>query len=151
MTSERSTTSNTTPLDTLALTHGLIIRQPWLDRILEGQKTWEIRGTNTQIRGPIALIQSGLGRIVGLVHLVDVQRLSAEAFHAGVAHHTITDWAQHSLPYPTCYAWVLAHPIRLPQSIAYTHPRGAVRWVRFRPPLAVAPPSKGGFDLYGDP
>lgn len=78
MTSKRSATSD--PRDTLALLHGLIIRQPWLDRILDGQKTWEIRGTNTQIRGPIGLIQ---------------------------------------------------------QSIAYTHPWGAVRWVRFRPPLAV--------------
>lgn len=149
MTSKRSATSD--PLDTLALSHGLIIRQPWLDRILDGQKAWEIRGTNTQIRGSIGLIQSGSGRVVGVVQLVDVQRLSSEAFHASVAHHTITDWAPQSLPYPTCYAWVVEDPIRLPEPIAYTHPRGAMRWVRFRPPLAVTPPSKGGFGLYDHP
>lgn len=125
------------PMDTLTLTHGLIIRPPWVERILDGQKTWEIRGTNTQIRGPIALIPSGSGRIVGVVQLVAVRRLSLDAFRAGVLFHAIQDVAQRPLPYPTCYAWVFDDPRRLPQSIPYTHPRGAVRWVRFRPPLAV--------------
>jgi len=29
---------------------GLIIAEPWIDYILEGKKTWEIRGTSTKIR-----------------------------------------------------------------------------------------------------
>ena len=37
----------------------LIIRQPWLGLILSGKKTWEIRGSRTNKRGPIALIESG--------------------------------------------------------------------------------------------
>ncbi len=139
MTSQRDAASGGRLLDTLSLTHGLIIRPPWVDRILDGQKTWEIRGTNTQTRGPIALIQSSLGRIVGVVQLVDVRRLTIDEFRDGAEHHAIRDAVQRPLPYPTCYAWVFQDPIRLPQPIAYTHPRGAVRWVRFRPPLAVPP------------
>jgi hypothetical protein len=44
---------------------GLIVKSPWIELILEGKKTWEIRGSNTKIRGPIALIKSGSGN--GLV------------------------------------------------------------------------------------
>ena len=29
----------------------LVIKQPWVDYILNGKKTWEIRGSNTKIRG----------------------------------------------------------------------------------------------------
>ncbi len=27
--------------------NGLLIKQPWIDKILCGEKTWEIRGTQT--------------------------------------------------------------------------------------------------------
>lgn len=149
MTSKRSATSD--PLDTLALSHGLIIRQPWLDRILDGQKAWEIRGTNTQIRGPIGLIQSGSGRVVGVVHgRCPTSVLGGVPCQRRAPHHHGLGTAVLAVP-PTCYAWVVEDPIRLPEPIAYTHPRGAVRWVRFRPPLAVTPPSKGGFGLYDHP
>ncbi len=135
--SEVAAASGGTLLDTFSLSHGLIIRPPWVARILDGHKTWEIRGTNTQIRGPIALIPSGSGCIVGVVQLVDVRRLSLDEFRTGALHHAIQDADQRPLPYPACYAWVLQNPVRLPQPTAYTHPRGAVRWVRFQPPLAV--------------
>lgn len=29
---------------------GLVIREPWISLILNGQKTWEIRGRNCRIR-----------------------------------------------------------------------------------------------------
>jgi len=44
---------------------GLLINSPWIEMILEGKKTWEIRGANTKLRGPIALIKSGSGKVVG--------------------------------------------------------------------------------------
>src|SRR5271169_2519874 len=40
---------------------GLLIRSPYIDWILVGAKTWEIRGSSTAKRGRIALIQSGPG------------------------------------------------------------------------------------------
>lgn len=36
---------------------GLILKSPWIDLILDGRKTWEIRGSNTLVRGHIALIK----------------------------------------------------------------------------------------------
>ena len=34
----------------------LIVREPWIDLILDGHKTWELRTQPTSIRGRIALI-----------------------------------------------------------------------------------------------
>ena len=52
--------------------NGLIIKPEWIDKILSGKKTWEIRGNKTKIRGKIALIQSGTSEIYGTCELVDV-------------------------------------------------------------------------------
>jgi ASCH domain len=38
---------------------GLRVKQPWIDLILRGVKTWELRGSRTKASGRIALIQSG--------------------------------------------------------------------------------------------
>jgi hypothetical protein len=53
-------------------TRGLIVRQPHIDRILDGKKTWEIRGSKTAVEGRIALIQGGSGLIVGECEIVRV-------------------------------------------------------------------------------
>ena len=41
----------------------LVIREPWLSLILQGHKTWEIRGTNCNIRECIGLI-AGIDRLL---------------------------------------------------------------------------------------
>jgi hypothetical protein len=46
---------------------GLLVKQPWIDLILRGVKTWELRGSRTKASGRIALIQSGTGTVVGAV------------------------------------------------------------------------------------
>jgi hypothetical protein len=110
---------------------GLIIKEPWIDFILAGKKMWEIRGSNTKIRGTIALIKSGSGTVVGLCELKDsigplsINKLSrARAFH-GIPSHQI----KRRLPYPKTYAWVICNAVRLPKPVFYSHPRGAVIWV----------------------
>ena len=52
---------------------GLVIRKPYVDWILAGTKTWEIRGSATRIRGRIALIAGGTGTVVGTCELIDVR------------------------------------------------------------------------------
>ena len=52
---------------------GLVIREPFVDWILDGLKTWEIRRSATMIRGPVALIMGGSGTIVGTCGLVGVE------------------------------------------------------------------------------
>lgn len=106
---------------------GLIIKKPWIDYILDGRKTWEIRGSNTHIRGKIALIQSGSGLIVGTAELVDSKKLSLEEYQNAVEFHCIEDCS--IAPYKNIYAWVLFNAVRLKTPIHYHHPLGAVIWV----------------------
>ncbi|PSR23395.1 MAG: hypothetical protein C7B45_03535 [Sulfobacillus acidophilus] len=115
---------------------GLIIRQPWIDLILNGRKRWEIRGQATTMRGRIALIQSGSGLVVGTVDLVDCLALTPDDYYEAEPFHGIPQPIDCPLPYPRIYAWVLARPHRFAVPIAYRHPQGAVIWVNL-PPLDV--------------
>jgi len=49
----------------------LIIDEPWISKILSGEKTLEMRSRHTKIRGRIGLIRKGSGLIVGDVWLDD--------------------------------------------------------------------------------
>ncbi|MEC7583714.1 MAG: ASCH domain-containing protein [Planctomycetota bacterium] len=55
---------------------GLLVKQPWIDKILSGKKTWELRGSATRNLGKIALLESGSGLVVGTCDLVAVHRTS---------------------------------------------------------------------------
>jgi len=116
---------------------GLIIKQPWIDLILDGEKPWEIRGRATTIRGTIALIKSGTGLVLGLVDVVDSLELTPDTFYQAEVQHRIPNPATRPLPYPRIYAWVLAHPQRLLVPQHYVHPQGAVIWVNL-PTLDIA-------------
>ncbi len=108
--------------------HGLIIKKEFLDMILSGQKTWEIRGSATSRRGPIALIQSQSGLVVGTCEVVGVEGPLTLATLK--ANHRKTGFRPTSLYYRKTYAWVLRNARRLPQPIPYRHPAGAVIWVK---------------------
>ncbi len=110
---------------------GLLIKSPWIEKILEGKKTWEIRGTNTRIRGTIALIRSGSSLVVGTCELVNVVGpLSLSDFRKTTKNHCVEPSAvgEH-LPYKETYAWVLSNVKPLREPVPYKHPRGAVIWV----------------------
>lgn len=109
---------------------GLIIKQPWIDYILNGQKTWEIRGRNTKTRGEVQLIQSGSGYILGEATLVDCILLSEERYFSSVEQHQIIH--DGIMPYQKTYAWVFETPVRYEQPIPYQHPQGAVIWVKLK-------------------
>jgi hypothetical protein len=110
--------------------NGLIIKQEFLDRILSGRKDWELRGSNSRIRGPIALIESGSGLVVGRATLIDVigplslRTLKSKARHLGCNANEV------SRSYSKTFAWVLKGASRLPRPVAYQHPQGAVIWVK---------------------
>ena len=111
---------------------GLVIRSPWIDMILSGDKTWEIRGSRTARRGRIALIQSGTKTVVGVCDLIDVEGpLSMSKLLANQPKHRIpaARLRRDGMPYKRTFAWVLAHAARLPEPVAYEHPTGAVIWV----------------------
>lgn len=122
------------------LSRGLIIKAPYVNWIMDGRKTWELRSSHTQVRGPIALIEQGTGTVVAVARLVDSKGpLTAADMAANVHHHAVTPERQH-LPELQKYkhAWVLADIKRLPRPVPYVHPSGAVKWVTLAPAVAQA-------------
>lgn len=113
------------------ITHGLLILKEPLDKILAGTKTWEIRGRATARRGPIALIQSKSGQVVGTCEVVDVvgPLTLAELWK----NEARTGFRPSEPPYATTYAWVVRNARRLAEAIPYEHPSGAVIWVKLKP------------------
>jgi hypothetical protein len=110
--------------------NGLVIRRPWIDLILSGKKIWEIRGTNTEKRGEIALIESGSQYIVGIARLTKVLGpLTLIDFQLHKEKHCATPEELTSLPYPDTYAWELSDAEPLMEPISYEHPHGAIIWV----------------------
>ena len=108
---------------------GLIVRTPWVDYLLDGTKTWEIRGSATSIRGRIALIRGGSGLVVGTIDLVDCLPLTRDEYLQGEAYHRIPASQTDSISYKHIYAWVVDNPNPLKEPVSYQHPRGAVIWV----------------------
>jgi len=114
---------------------GLIIKSPYIDRILAGTKTWEMRSRHTKQRGQIALIKQGSGQIVGLARLIhskgplsnqekletiDKHQISKERLESGETEK----WK---------FAWVFEDAVKLTAPINYKHPNGAQQWVKLEP------------------
>ncbi len=114
-------------------TRGLVIAEPWIDYILQGTKDWEIRSSNCKIRGPIALIRKGSGRVEGVANMKGtVGPLSLEQLRQNVHRHRVpTDQLVNVLGrYKSPMAWVLENVRRLDSAIPYMHSPGAVIWVK---------------------
>lgn len=110
----------------------LIVRKEWLDLILDGSKTWELRSRHTNVRGTIGLIEAGSGLVLGATNLVDsIGPLTTEAWRRGVSKHKVPYRGCEQLAKKWNHAWVLEDAKRFDAPIPYLHPKGAVIWVRF--------------------
>ena len=106
----------------------LVVKEPWVGMILDGEKTWEIRGSATAKRGKIHLAASrGGGVLVGQCQLVDCYPVIRSELVKNVTKHCIKDLA--CLPYKMPHAWVLAKAKRYSSPFTYKHPQGAITWV----------------------
>lgn len=115
---------------------GLIIDEPWIGKILRGEKVWEMRTAATAVRGRIALIRKGSGMVVGTANLVDsIGPLDMIACRAHRDKHTIPPSRDEAL-LRWNHAWVLENARPLAQPVPYDHPKGAVIWVNL--PESVA-------------
>jgi hypothetical protein len=110
---------------------GLIIKPEPLQRILNGSKTWEMRSISTGRRGPIALIEKGGRRIIGVASITSVQGpLTDQVMQASVHLHGITP---DRLKLPEVqkyrYAWVLSNIKTLHPPVPFSPRNGAVTFV----------------------
>tara|TARA_B110000503_G_C7022230_1_gene360305 strand:- start:196 stop:447 length:252 start_codon:yes stop_codon:yes gene_type:complete len=51
------------------ITKALVIDEPWISKILGGEKIWEMRSSKAGLRGPFGLIRKGSGKVVGIACL----------------------------------------------------------------------------------
>ncbi|CAM0103508.1 ASCH domain-containing protein [Vibrio phage 340E47.2] len=114
-------------IDGVEISRGLIIDEPWISKILSGEKTWEMRSAKTKVRGEIALIKKGTGTIVGTVELYDCLSCDPEKLPMGVSHciprsmfNVFEKWN---------VAWKL-RGVKAISPIPYKHKQGAVIWVK---------------------
>jgi len=120
--------------DNNEITTALIIDTPYIDRILSGEKTWEMRSKNCSIRGTVGLIRKGSGQVIGVVDVVDCTGpLSADDILKNQDKHRIS---LERLKNPEIAkwntAWVMANPRKLPVPVTYNHPNGAVIWIKLK-------------------
>jgi hypothetical protein len=112
----------------------LLIRRPWIDKILNGEKTWEIRGSRTSVQGQIGLIASRSGTVIGVCDLVEcVGPLTADKFRKNAEKAGMRPSEATLGYYRQTYAWVLEKPRMLKRPVPYQHPSGAVIWVKLDP------------------
>ena len=111
----------------------LTIKKEWLDLILAGKKTWEIRGTPTQRRGYIHFAESGSGRLRGRCKLVACQRLERSTFMQHQSRHRVPD--VNMVKYKNIWAWILEEAEPYDTPFEYSHKQGAVIFVTVRKPM----------------
>lgn len=109
----------------------LFIKEPWISLILEGKKVWEIRSSNTNIRGRIGLIASGTGEIKGYIDLIDSIKLTPQQFDKNQKNHQIPNdrFNSNKMPYKNTHAWILKNPFKLEKGIKFKHKKGCVIWI----------------------
>ena len=106
----------------------LVVKKPWIDYLLNGSKTWEVRGSATKRRGWIHLAESGSGKLIGGAKLIDCIHVPRSEFLVHRDLHRVP--ALSLIKYKTIYAWVFRDARRYGETFNYVHAPGAVVWVR---------------------
>lgn len=107
---------------------GFVIASPWIDLILSGEKTWELRSTYCRYRGPVALIRKGSGTVVATARFQESNGPLSD-------HELLVTYKKHQVPEEVWrsgswrLAWVLADVCPLRKPVPYVHRKGAQSWV----------------------
>ena len=114
---------------------GLIIKKKWLDLIVDGKKTIEIRGSDTNKQNEtIYLLESGTHRVVATV--VITHPISCSDWSEEREKHCVDiSYADLKKRYKTPYAWVLTDVEPIEEEWFYDHPQGTVIWVKDVQPI----------------
>lgn len=110
---------------------GLIIKPYWTDLILSGEKTVEVRGSKTSVRGEIGIIKSGSKSVYGTAFLYDCKELTREDFENTYkeSHRINMSYDELLKIYPKPHAWFIKVLKVYGKPIPYEHKRGCVIWV----------------------
>jgi hypothetical protein len=87
----------------------LKIDEKWINLILNGSKTWEIRRTNTKIRERIALGDKETRQVVGYAKIADSRKMTVEDLKKHNDKHRANDFIDtYSGGKAALFAWFLA-------------------------------------------
>lgn len=112
---------------------GLIIKRKWLDKILSGEKTLEIRGSRTKkTGGQIYLLESKTRKVKGKCQISECILIENEEMWEKLKPHHCVGISYRELLeiYKNPYAWVIKDVEVIPDNLYYEHPKGAVIWVK---------------------
>ena len=127
----RTSQNNCSKHNASEISRGLIIAEPWIGKILNGGKVWEMRGQRTKMRGPIALIKKGSKTIVGICNIDSVEGpFDNRELALHQSKHQVPSDIYESPDYKWRYAWVLSEIEPLAQPVPYKHASGSVIWVK---------------------
>lgn len=116
----------------MATLSAIPIREPWIDMILAGKKTWEIRSKFTKKIGLVALIRSKSGTVVATANLAKVIELNSDICSKNARKMGMS--VDEALDCFGDYAWVLEDVVAFKRPVPYIHPSGAVTWVTLDEP-----------------
>lgn len=116
---------------------GLIIKKKWLNLIVSGKKTIEIRGNNTQKQNEtIYLLESGTHKVVATAIISSTYPISCSDWAEERDKHCVDiSYIDLKKRYKTPYAWVLSKIKPIEDIWYYKHPQGAVIWVKDVQPI----------------
>lgn len=133
-------------------TVALIIKQEWASKILNGEKTLELRSTACKKREPVAVAISGTKQLWGQVNITDrfliCRKIDGElkdvAPHSfqGTMHLHLVNNPELVKDYEEVHGWLLSGAVRYDRPIPYHHKRGAVVWVDLTKPEKPKKPRK---------
>ncbi len=106
----------------------LIVRKPYAHYIIDGIKTWEMRGKKTKIRGRIGIAEQGAGKIICLTTISDcLEPIPDSEIDQHFSKHRV-DYKNNPDLLKWNTPWVLSDtkPIK---PVDYVHKRGAVIFV----------------------
>ena len=105
---------------------GLIMDLCWIQLVLSGAKTWEIRSTDASFRGRFGLCKKG--RCLGSVELVAVHEVSRDDLEQQRDKHQVQDLRMFDSK-PRLFAWELARPCKFTEAVQYDASRAGQRWI----------------------
>jgi len=107
----------------------LKIDDKWVNLILNGKKTWEIRRKNTKIQERIALGNTKTKRVVGYATIVDSVEMTIEELKKHNDKHQANDFLdKYAKGRKTLFAWVLEYVEIEAKTKPYSYSTGS--WCR---------------------
>ena len=109
---------------------GLIVKEPYIDWILTGEKTIELRGSDTHKRGTIYLVKSGTGMVYGTIDIINSFEIETVNQYEQLRHRHCVGAERRQIRYKRLWAWELANEVQFDKPKRYIKKKGQQVWIK---------------------